>query len=219
VLDRAARGESVDEIVREAARRRVRVERATAERVTRLSRNGRHDQGVVAEVRAPGLVELGAWLGGPAAAGPLAVLLLDGLTNPANVGMIIRSATAAGLDGVVLPRAGSPDIGPLVVKASAGIALSATILVTSSALEGARALADAGVTLVGLAADAPSALWTAELPARLALVIGNETDGISTALTPSIASWLSIPLTSGVESLNAAVAASVVAFELARRRA
>src|SRR6516162_1888219 len=81
----------------------------------------------------------------PARGGPLAVLVLDGLTNPANVGMIIRTAAAAGLDGVVLPRSGSPEMGPLVVKASAGVALWATVLGAPEPAAAVTALAGAGV--------------------------------------------------------------------------
>ncbi len=59
---------------------------------------------------------------------PTNVFLLDGVTNPGNVGMILRTATGAGFDGVILPRAGTPHVGPLVIKASAGVAFQAPIV-------------------------------------------------------------------------------------------
>jgi 23S rRNA (guanosine2251-2'-O)-methyltransferase len=132
--------------------------------------------------------------------------------------MIIRTATAAGLDGVVLPRVGSPDVGPLVVKASAGVALSATVLRTHTATDAAAALAAAGVTLVGLDAAAATDLWSVGLPDRVGFVLGNETTGVSPAVAAQVEQWCAIPLTGGVDSLNVASAAAVVAFELARRR-
>jgi 23S rRNA (guanosine2251-2'-O)-methyltransferase len=217
VVARNARGESVDSILSSAAARGVRLERAPAERVTRLSRNGRHDQGVVAMVSAPGLEPLGPWLA--SWPGAVRLLLLDGLTNPSNVGMIIRTAVAAGIDGVVLPRAGTADLGPLVVKASAGVALRARLLLSASAIEAAEALQAGDVALVGLAAGAGDSLWSAGLPPRVAFVLGNETGGVSGPVADLVDRWWSIPLAGGVESLNVAVAAAVVCFELARRAA
>src|SRR3954468_4829343 len=145
LLARSARGDSVDEIVEAAKRRGVSVQKVAPEKVTRVSGNGRHDQGVVADVIAPGLRELDDEIPG----GRLAYLVLDGVTNPANVGMVIRTATGAGLDGVVLPRAGSPDLGPLVVKASAGIAFRASVLQTPTARDGVDRLRLAGVEVIG----------------------------------------------------------------------
>jgi 23S rRNA (guanosine2251-2'-O)-methyltransferase len=217
LLARTARGESVDEIVAAARQRGLRVERVAPERVTRISRNGRHDQGVVADVAAPGLGELTDWLAGRPGASPARLLLLDGVTNPANVGMIVRTAVAAGLDGVVLPRVGVPDVGPLVVKASAGVAFRATLLRCPSAAEGARLARDAGLEVVGLAGDAPASLFDADLPERALYVLGNETEGVSPAVASTVGSWVAIPLAGGVESLNVASAAAVLCFEATRR--
>jgi 23S rRNA (guanosine2251-2'-O)-methyltransferase len=226
LLARTARGAAAEEILAAAAGRGVPVERPSPERVSRISGNARHDQGVAADVVAPGLGTLEAWLGSArAAAAPCALLLLDGVTNPANVGMVVRTATAAGLDGVVLPRVGAPDVGPLVIKASAGVAFRATILRTDTAVGAARTLGGAGFDLVGLRGTDPAGsppatldLFEAPLPERAAFVLGSETDGVSAAVAAEIASWRSIPLAGGVESLNVAVAAGVVAYEVVRRR-
>src|SRR5687767_7386157 len=102
LVARSARGDTIDELLAAARDRGVTVQKVAPEKVTRVSGNGRHDQGVVAEVAAPGVAELGEWLG--AGHVPRHLLLLDGVTNPANVGMIVRTVTAAGLDGLVLPR-------------------------------------------------------------------------------------------------------------------
>ena len=99
------------------------------------------------------------------------MLVLDRVTNPANVGMVLRSATAAGLDGVLLPRRGAPAIDPLVVKASAGVAFRAPVLRASTAEDGCVALRDGGFTVLGLDAAGES-LMEAELPRRVALVLG-----------------------------------------------
>jgi 23S rRNA (guanosine2251-2'-O)-methyltransferase len=210
LLARNARGDTVDDIVRLAGERGVTLRKVAPEKVTRMSGNGRHDQGVVAEVAAPGLRPLAEWL---ATATPDAVLVLDGVTNPQNVGMIIRTVAAAGLDGVVLPEAGSPGVGPLVVKASAGVAFRATILSTPTAADAVAQLRAAGLTVIGLRAEAPS-LYEGALPQRAAWVLGGEHDGV----TVDVDEWRSLPLANGVESLNVAVTAGIVAYELVRAR-
>lgn len=208
LLARTAKGEVVEEIVAAARRRGVPLQKVAPEKVTRVSGNGRHDQGVVADVEAPGVRELDEIPGGR-----LSLLVLDGVTNPANVGMVLRTATAAGVDGVVLPRAGVPDLGPLVIKASAGIAFRANVLQTATARDAVARLRQAGVEVIGLRTGDES-LFDAELPERAAYVLGNETDGVSV----EVDRWLSIPLANGVESLNVAVAAGLVSYEIARRR-
>lgn len=218
VIARNAQGDAVDRIRDLAKERGIGVERADPRRVTHLSGNGRHDQGVVARVESPGLVDLEDWLRGRPADAGFHLFLLDGLTNPSNIGMIIRSAVAAGLDGIVLPRSGSPDVGPLVVKASAGIALFAPVLRAPTAATAARMLVDSGATLIGLRAGGATTIWDTALPRRTVFVLGNETLGISAAVGEAVTSWASVPLSGGVESLNVATASTVVAFEVARRR-
>ena len=192
------------------------VQRATAHRVKVLAGNGRHDQGVLADIVAPRMAPVAEFLDG-LGDGPAAVLVLDRLTNPANVGMILRSATAAGLDGVLLPRRGLPSIDPLMIKASAGVAFRAPVLRSATVEDGCAELAAAGFTVFGLDAGG-SSLLDAELPDRVALVLGNETDGLSASVRPMLDGVLAIPMYGGVESLGVASAGAVAAFELARRR-
>ena len=221
VLADDARGEPVRAILAAARARGVPVQRATAHRVKVLAGNGRHDQGVLADVVAPRMQPVDEFLAALNSSGlgndPAAVLVLDGVTNPANVGMVLRSATAAGLDGVLLPRRGVPAIDPLVVKASAGVAFRAPVLRAATAEEGCAALRDGGFTVLGLHATGAS-LLDAELPRRVALVLGNETDGLSAGVREVCDGLLAIPMEGGVESLNVASAGAVAAFELRRRR-
>ena len=210
VADNAG-GPQIAQLLREAARRDVEVLRVPQQRVTKVSRNGRQDQGVVADIVAPRLCRLtpetAATLDGP-------VLVLDGITNPQNVGMILRTAVAAGMAGIVLPRHGVPDLNPLVVKASAGVAFDAPVLRTDDAAAGVAVLAAAGFTTFGLTADAPRSVWDPRpFPARSAFVLGSETGGIRV----DVSERLAIPMAREVDSLNVAVAAGVLCFELVRR--
>ncbi len=214
VIADGARGGAIREIELAARRRGVTVQRASAERVKKLAGNGRQDQGVFADVVAPRMQPLDRAL---ACGGLSTVLVLDGITTPANVGMIIRTATAAGLGGIVVPRRGVASLDPLVVKASAGVAFRAPILKAFTAAEAVQDLRDHGFHIVGLDAGGTTDLFTADLPDRVAFVLGSETAGHGAEVRALVDTWVSIPMAGGVESLNVAAAAAVVCFELVRR--
>jgi 23S rRNA (guanosine2251-2'-O)-methyltransferase len=209
-----ARTASLADVVARAADQRVPVRHVAADKVGRMSGRPRDDQGVVAVVRRPIAPALTSWSPGAAAS----ALVLDGVTNPANVGMILRSAVAFGVGAVALPRVGAPELGPLVVKASAGVALSAPVYRCETAADGVRWLRAAGFRVLGLRADAAASLWQVPLEGRVAFVLGSETEGLSPAVAAELDEAVSIPMSGGVESLNVAVAAAVVCYELARRR-
>ena len=205
-------GRSLDDIVRTAKRRSIPVEWTTANRVKLLAGNGRQDQGVAADIEAPRMLPLRSFLADRGRK-PTNVFLLDGVTNPSNVGMILRTATGAGFDGVVLPRAGTPHVGPLVIKASAGVAFNAPIVNAPTAAEAVDQLRGAGYRIYGLSARSRWSVFNADLAQKAVYVLGAETGGLSVETDTD----LSIPLRAGVESLNVAVAAAVVAFEVVNR--
>lgn len=216
IIAEGLRGAVIDEIKEAAADRAVSVQRASAHRVKVLAGNGRHDQGVLADVVARKMRPLSDALADPATA-PRNVLLLDGLTTPANVGMILRTATAAGIDGIVVPHRGVAGLDPLVIKASAGVAFHAPVLRATTAGQAAELLTEAGYALFALDGTAPNNVYDTDFGSRAAFVLGSETTGLSEDVSSRIAQRLSIPMRGGVESLNVASAAAVLCFELLRR--
>jgi 23S rRNA (guanosine2251-2'-O)-methyltransferase len=216
VIAEGARGEGIREIRAAARRRGLDVQVASPDRVKKLAGNGRQDQGVFADVVAPRMLPLDVALAADASE-LRTVLVLDGLTTPANVGMLLRTATAAGLDGIVVPRRGVASIDPLVVKASAGVAFRAPILKSFTAGEAVAALKARGFHVVGLDAGGDDDLFSAHLPEPVAFVLGSETAGLSPDVADLVDTWVSIPMAAGVESLNVAAAGAVVCFELVRR--
>jgi 23S rRNA (guanosine2251-2'-O)-methyltransferase len=199
-----------------AGARGVAVHRVGRAKVTRVSGTGRQHQGFAADVVAPNQSSLPDWLRGLPATGATC-LLLDGITTPANVGMIIRTATAAGLAGIVVPTHGVADIGPLVIKASAGVAFRAPLVRIRTAYEAAQQLRDAGFHVVSLDAEGTVDLWEMELADRTALVLGGEHAGVSEDVAALVTQSVRIPMSDGVESLNVAAAAAVLCFEVLRR--
>ena len=214
LLSRRARGEEIERIEALAEARGLELHRVAPAEVTRISRNRAQDQGVVADVHAPAMDDLAS----AADAGELPdhLLVLDGVTTPANVGLILRTATAAGF-ATVLPRAGCPEVGPRVIKASAGVAFTARVLRTPRALDAVHLLQRHGTVCLGLDGRADRNLYDGALPRPLAWVLGSETRGLSPAVRAAVDDRVRIPLAPGVESLNVAIAAGLAAFEVRRR--
>ncbi|PRX49064.1 23S rRNA (guanosine2251-2'-O)-methyltransferase [Prauserella shujinwangii] len=215
ILADTARGPATTEIQQAARAKGVAVQRASAHRVKVLAGNGRQDQGVVADVVAPHMRPLVTALADRRPPSP--VLVLDGITTPANVGMILRTATAAGLGGVVVPRRGVATLDPLVVKASAGVAFRAPVLRCATAADAVEQLTESGYAVYALGSRGDRSLFDVELPSRVAFVLGGESTGVGEDVADLVAGWVSIPMPGDVESLNVSAAAAVVCFELVRR--
>ncbi len=185
--------------------------------VARITGDPRHDQGVAASIVLTGVSEVESYcegLTGREAAKPARLIALDGITNPQNVGMIARSALAAGMGAMVWPTVGSPWVSGLVVKASAGTVFRLPIVRCARLAEGLWALKAAGFELVGLAMEGGESLGAHESRHRAVYVVGSEAEGLSEEVAGLMDRFVRIPMAPGVESLNAAVAASLVCFRV-----
>lgn len=213
----SARGADLDAIRQLAADQGIPVD-TVAERRLGDGVDARWHQGVVAHITAPPPLAMQSWLA--ERKGRLwstNALLLDGVHNPSNLGLILRTAAAAEIDAVILPRFGTAEIGPLTVKAGSGMIFAVDIVSTETTAEALDGLAQANFALVGLAMDGAD-LYDSELPERGAYIFGNETLGLSQDACDRIDQKISLPLGNGVESLNVAAAAAVVSYELVRRK-
>ena len=215
-LAKGGRGDNRERILAAAAARQVPVEIVSAERVSQISRNAKQDQGVAADLRTPLYQPLEDFLQNPPKR--FALLALEGITTPANVGMAIRSAAAGGLDGVLLPERGTSGLNPLVIKASAGAVFHTRILRCRELLPALQSLQALRVRICSLEGEARASLFEHTPGPREVFVLGSESDGISSEVRALADCRLSIPLKNGVESLNVAVAASLVAYAGLLRR-
>lgn len=186
-------------------------------KIDQLAGDDRRHQGVVAEIRPPEPVSVEAFASGRTGRRwPTNVLLLDQVHNPANVGMILRTTAAAGTDGVVLPRLGTPAVGPLTLKAGSGVIFANEIIDSPTSVEAVDHLIAEGFHTVAVDAGGTT-LFDAELPERATYVLGNETSGVSPEVRQRCVATVALPLANGVESLNVAAAAAVLSYELVRR--
>ena len=202
----------IAQIIAEAERRGVAIRHHDRQALSRISKNGRQDQGVALDVVCPRFMSLEAFI--DAAKGPQTILALDGLTNPQNVGMIIRSAVAAGIDGVLYPKRGIASLGPLVIKASAGNIFRAPLIRCESTVAAVTTLKSKGYQVAILEASATASLFDFRTTGDVVAVLGGESDGIGQEVEALADTRLSIPMANGVESLNVAVTAALVAFQL-----
>ncbi|MBT8039419.1 MAG: 23S rRNA (guanosine(2251)-2'-O)-methyltransferase RlmB [Gammaproteobacteria bacterium] len=149
---------------------------------------------------------------------PPLVLVLDGIQDPHNLGACLRSAEAAGVDFVILPKDGSVGITPVVRRSAAGAAEVLPILIATNLARVLRGLKQHGVWLAGTTDGAEQDLYQADLAGPLALVMGSEGRGMR-RLTGELCDFrLRIPMKGTVSSLNVSVASAVCLFEINRQR-
>lgn len=150
---------------------------------------------------------------------PALLVALDGVTDPRNLGAVIRSAAAFGANGVLIPQRRSAGITAVAWRTSAGTAARLPVALATNLTRTIRSYAAEGLMVVGLDADGSSTVDELELATSpLVVVVGSEGRGLSRLVREACDATVSIPMAAGVESLNASVAAGVVLAEVARRR-
>jgi 23S rRNA (guanosine2251-2'-O)-methyltransferase len=189
------------------------------EALDRMTGGARH-QGAVARYRAPPprteselyeLVEK--------AQKDTLILVLDGVTDPHNLGACLRSAEAAGVTAVVVPKDKAAGITPTVRRASSGAADRVAFFAVTNLARTLKGLKEQGVWLVGLAGEAAQDFYKLDLKGPLGIVVGSEGEGMR-RLTSEACDFLArVPMRGGVESLNVSVATGVALFEALRQRA
>lgn len=146
------------------------------------------------------------------------LLLLDGVTDPRNLGACLRVADAAGVQAVVVPRDRSAGLTPAALKAAAGAVESVPLLPVTNLARAMDEMRDAGVRLVGAAGEAPQLLFDVDLTGPLAWALGAEGTGLRRLTRERCDVLACIPILGRVESLNVSVAAGICLFESVRQR-
>lgn len=206
----------IADLLRLASTRRIPVERVPREKLDRL---GENPQGVAAEVSAYPYVDLEDILDRAVSRSEeLFVLVLDVIQNPQNLGTLLRTAEAAGVHGVVIPQHRAAEVTPAVVTASSG-ATEHMLIAQGNISRSLEQLKTAGAWVVGLEGG-ENARPVSEVPlaGSIAVVVGNEGEGMRPLVRQSCDFLLALPMRGRIESLNAAVAGSIVIYQVLLER-
>ena len=150
--------------------------------------------------------------------GPVLILVLDGVTDPHNLGACLRSADAAGVDAVVVPKDKSADLSPTVRKVACGAAEVVPFVRVTNLSRTLKALQERGVWLYGTAGESENSIYNSDLRASMALVMGAEGVGMRRLTREQCDYLVRLPMAGSVGSLNVSVATGICLFEAVRQR-
>ena len=190
---------------------------ADSERLRQLAGHDRH-QGVVAFAEPASIARnIAELLDGLGDKKPL-LLILDGVTDPHNLGACMRVADGAGADAIIVPKDRSAQLNTTVSKVASGAAETMPFVAVTNLARAMRELQDAGIWLIGTSEDADKTLFEVDLSGPVAIVMGAEGEGMRRLTKETCDELVSIPMFGGVESLNVSVASGVCLYEAARQR-
>jgi len=211
----------VEAVIREARQAGIEIQAANRARLAQISGEARH-QGVVAEVRRSTVLDEGTLrtlVEERLQAGePLLLLVLDGVQDPHNLGACMRTADAAGVDAIVVPRHGAASLGPTVSKVAAGAAEQVPFVPVGNVNRVLTWLADYGVRRVGTSDKAAANLFDTDLTGPVALIMGREHTGLAKGIAERCDVLVSLPMRGVVSSLNVSVATGICLYEILRQR-
>lgn len=218
VIAKGEHSARLEELVALAEGQRLQVTLRDRRDLERLAGNSQH-QGVLLRLEPFKYAELDELLDVWRASGrPAFLLLLDGITDPHNLGAILRSAEVAGCHGVIMPKDRSCPVTPVVEKTAAGALSYLPLCQVTNLSRTLEELKKAGIWCYGLAGDEGSQdLYATDLTGNLALVVGSEGKGLRPNIRNHCDGLLAIPMRGKVNSLNASVAAAVALFEVVRQ--
>lgn len=218
-VEQGSRNPRVAALVERAGKLGIGVQTVRRAELERLAGKHARHQGVAVRYEAPATSSESDLPGLAGKAGPSALfLILDGVTDPHNLGACLRSAAAAGVTAVVVPKDRAVGITPTVRRASAGGADRVPLVEATNLARALRSLQDAGVWLTGLTGEADQAIHACDFTGPVGLVMGSEGEGMR-RLTRETCDFLAcIPMPGNMESLNVSVATGIVLFEAVRQR-
>jgi 23S rRNA (guanosine2251-2'-O)-methyltransferase len=215
VIARGRHGERLEAVVRLAKSRGVPVRFEDRQQVDRLAGTRQH-QGIAALVAAKPAAELEDLLRARNAHGLL--ILLDGIEDPHNLGAIVRTALAAGAQGVVIPERRAAGLSDTVERASAGALAHLPVARVKNLVRAMEEMKEAGYWLVGLDERAGKGYTEVDLKGPVGIVLGSEGEGLHELTRKRCDFLVSLPASGPVRSLNVSVAAGVMLFEVVRQR-
>ncbi|MCH9741301.1 MAG: RNA methyltransferase [Epsilonproteobacteria bacterium] len=199
----------LDRMVTIANSRNIEIAYHDKKALSRISKNAKQDQGVALDIVLEHAMSEDEFL---EAHSKYKVIALDGIHNPQNLGMIIRSCAAGDVDAIILPTKNSAQISPLVIKASVGTLFRLPIIKTNSLVKTVKKFKAEGSRLYTLSSHAKQSYRDEKYGEKNLFILGNESEGVSSEVERLSNASIAIPMKRGVESLNVAVTASLLAF-------
>ena len=215
-FDSSRRDKRMHDLIRAAQEAGVRLIQADDQRLSNMVGTRRH-QGVVAKA---GQLSLARTLDEllDAVEGPPLLLLLDGVTDPHNLGACLRVADGAGAHAVIVPKDRAVGLNATVAKVASGAAETVPYITVTNLARTMRDLKERGVWLIGTAEEADKTLYEADFCGPAALVMGSEGEGMRRLTRETCDMLISLPMRGAVESLNVSVAAGICLYEATRQR-
>ncbi|MGI9200019.1 MAG: 23S rRNA (guanosine(2251)-2'-O)-methyltransferase RlmB [Woeseiaceae bacterium] len=212
----------VEALIATAKNHGIEIQAANRARLQQISGESRH-QGVVVEVRRSTLLDEAGLRSLveerlQSIDSHLTLLMLDGVQDPHNLGACMRTADAAGVDAIVVPRHGAAALGPTVSKVAAGAAEQLPFAQVGNLTRVLGWLADYGVTILGTSDKGSQTLYDVDLNRPLVLVMGREETGLSKGIAARCDELAKLPMQGAVSSLNVSVATGVCLYEILRQR-
>ena len=201
--------DQLKQMVSIAERRDIEIAYHDKKVLSRISKNAKQDQGVALDIVLEKSLSEDAFLEQNAV---FRVLALDGILNPQNLGMIIRSAAAGNIDAILLPTKNAAQISPLVIKASAGTIFKLPIIKTKNLAKSLAKFKNQETAVYTLSSHAKMSYKETDYKEKTVFVLGNESEGVTKEVEALSSSSIFIPMRRDVESLNVAVTASLLAF-------
>ena len=202
----------INEILSIAKQRNISVQYHDKKALSRISKNSKQDQGIAADIQLDSYQSIENYLADNSKTHQR-IIALDRITNPQNLGMIIRSVCAGNIDGLLIPQKGCASLSPLVIKASTGTLFKAPMIYCSTIEEGLTTFKQQQAKIYTLSSHASTSLFQHQATGINIYVLGNETEGVSERVQQLADDSLIIPMNNGVESLNVAITAALIAFQ------
>ncbi|MEK6777891.1 MAG: 23S rRNA (guanosine(2251)-2'-O)-methyltransferase RlmB [bacterium] len=216
-IQRGSRNPRVQKIIQAARKNAVELSFEEKKRMDELAQGARH-QGAIALCGKKAVYSLEDLMDIPSRRGEAPFfLVLDQVEDPGNLGAVIRSAVATGVQGVILPERGTAPLGAVAFKRSAGVLDKVPVVRVTNLVRAMESLKNKGIWMVGAATQAGESYMDADFSGPIALVIGGER-GLRRLVQKTCDRMVSIPMKEGAESLNLSVAAALLLYEVVRKR-
>ena len=199
----------LEKMVQIAKRREIEIAYHDKKSLSRISKNSKQDQGVALDIVLKYALSEDEFLNQNK---NFRVIALDGIHNPQNLGMIIRSCAGGNIDAIIIPTKNSAQITPLVIKASAGTLFKLPIIKSRNFKSTLKKFKDNNSKLFILSSHVNISYKEVDYPNRTVFILGNESEGVTKEIEALSSDSITIPMRRGVESLNVAVTASLLAF-------